>query len=331
MKKIAITIIAAAVLAACGQQQSAAEKIRGALPAKESVQITQPDPGSTAHAPLSAKLPTPDGKASLGVVSYLFALGINGGVYWTLFQLEVVTLLPPTSCNDDSCTWGPWPGGDGLNTWKLSVAKRDDGGYDYALQAAPLPAGTAFVDVISGVAYPGQDRWHGNGSLAVDFDAVAAGINHPQGWTQTDFGTLAVNYDNRTVKHLDATFLNSRNADHPGTDPANPNRSDAAYAFDSSAGAGDLQVAFQTLPPFSNDYIDEQASLHTRWVSGGAGRGDFQYSNQSGTFHESQCWAGAPTYAMTYDDLVGVSYGAEADCDASLRAVSYATLTPPAT
>ncbi len=331
MKKIASLIAAAAVLGACGQQKTPEQRIREALPAADSVLITQADPGSTAHLATTADGPTADGKAGLGVVSYLFALGVNGGVYVTLLRLELVTLLPPTSCQGDSCTWGPAPDAEGLNEWKLAVTKRSDGGYDYALSAAPVASGgTAFVDVIAGVAYAGADRWHGTGDLAVDFDRVAAGVAHPAGWTQTDFGTLSVHYDNRTTHVVDATFLDARNADHPGTDPANPNRINSADAFTSSGGAGDLQVAFHTLPPYSADNLDEQASLRTRWVEGGAGRADFQYANASGTFHESQCWAGqAQGFAMRYDDLATSPYGAETACAPTLQSADFATLTAP--
>jgi len=339
MKKFAI-VAAAAVLAACGkQQETTADQVRAALPAKDVIQISQPDPGSTDLTPSAAEVklaeggPTRDGKASLGVVSYLFAASVNGGVWSTLFQLEVVTLFPPTTTQGDAVTWGPYPDADGLNTWQLTASPREDGGYDYALQAAPLPGGTAFVDVISGVAYRGADRWHGHGSFDVDFDAVAAGTSHAQGWTQTDFGALHVEYDNRAARTLSAEFTHSRNADDPGADPANPNRVNAQYQFASTGGAGgDLQVAFTTVGPYSADNLAKRAGLNTRWVAGGAGRGDYQYSTDSGSFHESQCWAGAAArYAMTYDDLATSPYGAEADCDASLRSAEWATLTPPAT
>ena len=126
----------------------------------------------------------------------------------------------------------------------LVVTKAGDG-YDYTLSGAPrAPAGSAFVPVLSGKAFPGSTRHRGHGTFHVDFDASFAGLAHVSGATQQDFGSIAVDYDATSALVLDVTFLGSRNSDHPGADAAHPNRTNAVYAFRASDTAPALGGRF---------------------------------------------------------------------------------------
>jgi len=311
MKKI--TLLLATLLAtACGQKLDPAA-IRAAMPASSVVRIDAPDPRATAGVSslqvtparrLAASEAAAAQQAPLAVTSYVFATAVNGGVFWTLAPIAWLTqVVPPTSCTDTACTWGPGADQAELNRWTLVVTKAG-AGYDYVLSGQPkAPAGAPFVPVISGRAFPGVVEHRGHGSFEVDFDAVWAGLAHPDGAVQQDFGTLAVDYDARTAVHLDVSFLDARNGDDPGVDPANPNRANAVYSFDATAAGGDLQLGWHTAAPYSADYLDEQVGLHTRWdaAAGGAGRGDFRYARVGAALEFSQCWDGAPSYAMTFD------------------------------
>lgn len=306
MKKL-LPLLAVLLASACAEKLDPAA-VSAALPSSAVVRIDAPNPIGAAAAParplgrLAAVDPGP-GPAPFAVTSYLFATAVNGGVFWTLAPLAWLTqVVPPTSCTDTACTWGPGADDGDLNTWMLVVTKSGDA-YDYVLSGAPrVPAGAPFVAVLSGRAYPGPLEHRGHGTFTVDFDEVWAGLAHPAGATQEDFGELTVAYDARTSLHLDVAFLGGRNNDDPGADPASPNRSNAVYAFDATAAGGDLQLGWRTLPPFSAAYLEESASLHTRWQADGAGRGDFRYGRPGGTeLAFSQCWTGAPSYAMNFD------------------------------
>lgn len=310
MRKLA-ALSTALLVAACGQKIDPAA-VRDAMPSAAVVQIDAPNPSAAAAAPGAplARLvggspgaaAVAQGPAPLAVTSWLFASAVNGGVFWTLAPIAFLTeFVPPTACTDTACTWGPGAGAEDLNNWMLVVTKRGDA-YDYTLSGAPKsPAGSPFVTVISGVAYPGPSRHRGRGSFAVDFDQVWGGLAHPAGAVQQDFGTLSVAYDARAALHLDVTFLDSKNNDDPGADPANPNRTNAVYAFDATATGGDLQLGWRTLPPYTAEYLQQTISLHTRWNAGGAGRGDFNYARPGAEASFSQCWDGAPTFSMSFD------------------------------
>jgi hypothetical protein len=241
------------------------------------------------------------------------AVTVNVGVWWTLKLVETITLFPAT-CSDGACTWGPWH--DENNYWKLVVSRSGDG-YEYVLsgQKGSTPQGP-FVPVVSGLAYPGRDRRHGHGSFTVDFEAEA-GLDHGALWQQDSFGTLDVVYDNRDALSIDATFLGAR-----GEDDAR--LLNAVYAFDATETGGELQVAFRTL-----EGTPANLSLRTRWNETGAGRGDARYYSTDGTwtveYEASECWSGAPAFALSYD--TDPAFGDEASC--AYAPALYSDLTVP--
>jgi hypothetical protein len=315
MKKVVLLV--ALLATACGQGQLTPGQVAAAMPQAAVIAIDQPDPGlpaasgssgtmlsvqaaATATGPASPAMATPAGRSPLGVTSYLFARAVNGGVFWTLAPIAYLTeVVPPTSCTATACTWGPGSQAAELNDWMLVVTKAGEA-YDYTLSGRPkAPAGSPFVAVITGRAYPGAERHHGHGTLAVDFDAAWSGLAHAAADVKNDFGTLAVDYDARQGLTVDVTFLGARNNEDPGADASNPNRVNAIYAYHRDASGGDLQIGWRTLPPSAAQTV----SLHTRWQPGGAGRADFQVTVPAAQAAVSQCWDGAPRFLMTYDGL----------------------------
>jgi hypothetical protein len=319
MRKLA-ALSAAVLTAACGQQIDPAE-VRFALPTAAVLAIDAPDPGgaaATAQARVATgaatSAATPDGKAQLAVTSYLFASAVNGGVFWALAPLHwLTTLVPPTSCTDTACTWGPGSDANDLNTWKLEVSK-SGGGYRYALSGAPkVPAGAPFVQVMSGHASAGLVEHRGHGDFTVRFDDAWAGLAHPDGAQQQDFGTIAVDYDARAGLRLDVLFQDGRNKENPG-DPAAPNKVSAAYAFVAGATGGDLQIGFHHQPPYydhgnGDAYRDESVTLRTQWNRAGEGRADVRYLTVGFDAGYSQCWDGAPDFLMTFDGDPAAPFG----------------------
>ena len=300
MTKIASLLAAAALLAACGNPIDPKE-VRDVLPKADAIQIATPD----ATTPAGALTVGQDGAPAYGSEyahkSYWMAVTVNVGVWWTLKLVETITLFPAT-CSDDACTWGPWH--DQNNYWKLVVSRSGDG-YEYELlgQKGSEPQGP-FVPVVSGIAFPGQDRQHGHGSFTVDFDAEAA-LDHGALWAQDSFGTIDVAYDNRAGLQIDATVLGGRGED-------DGRLLNAVYAFDATGGnGGELQVALRTL-----EGVPQNLSLRTRWNAEGAGRGDAQYFSTDGSwtleYEASECWSGAPTFALAYDS--DPAFGEESSC-----------------
>jgi hypothetical protein len=298
MKKTLSVSAAALLLAACGGSNLDPNTVRGALPAADSVQIGTPAASSSASAkalvapgtiaqPSQVPGGAPPYTPSLAVMSYWTAVTVNVGVWWTLTLVDVITAFPPASCNATSCTWGPWLDNQTQNQWKL-VVQKNGSAYDYVLSGESAATQGNFLPVISGTAYPGPDRYHGNGALTLDFDAGKK-LNP----SSNDSGKLDVIYDNRTGVSIGATLTNGKNGD-----PANPYPMNAVYQFDGTNGSGGvMQVAFENLT------TTEQFSIRTRWNATGAGRSDAQYVAAGGglTVETSQCWDGAPTFPVTYD------------------------------
>lgn len=322
MKKI-VTLVAAAslALAACGKVDPA-DPYRDALPRSETVQLGTPQAQGSASGALAVRT-DPLGDSSLpqseyAVMSYWLAHTFNAGVAWTLGFLHLVTSFPPTSCDDASCTWGPWVDDDGLNRWRLVVTRSGDA-YVYALSAQPgSNASAAFVDLITGTAYP-ADPHRGHGSFTIDFDAQDS-LDHGALWVKKDFGKVDVAYDNRSALSIDAVFTGARDAnDH--------HRLDAAYAFDASASGGELQIATENLD------TTEVVSLRTRWAASGQGRADAHYQGPDGLggrldYHASECWAGRTADFVEVYDSKHPEIGPESAC-APFGSASYADLPLP--
>jgi len=314
MKKLSSTLVAAFVLAACAQKSDPAQQYRDVLPQAEIVQIGTPSAEPNAGA-LSARSDalgqSPSYGSEYAQTSYWTAVSVNGGVWWTLTLVKVITAFPPSAdCSDTSCTWGPWAGDDGLNEWKFHADKVADH-FEYQLSARAIAGAAPWTDLLTGTAFPGADRNHGNGSFTVYFDRQDA-LPHPDGWVKQDYGTLDVNYDNRTRIAIDATLAGGKDQD-----PANPHMMDATYSFRRDPGhGGDLGLGVVNVD------TSERLSLHTRWDGTGAGRSDVHYQAAGGSpdFTSTECWAGAggippwvPAFGETYDDKV--PFGTEAtDC-----------------
>jgi hypothetical protein len=323
-KTVTLVALASLVLAACGPQADPAEKYRDALPKSQAVQLGTPQTQDATSGALSVRR-DPLGDTALpqseyAVMSYWLALTFNTGVAWTLTFLQLVTAFPPTTCDDASCTWGPWVDDDGLNRWKLSVTKSGDA-YEYALSAQPGSNEAApYVDLITGTAYP-TDRHHGHGTFTIDFDAQD-GLDHGNLWEKRDFGQVIVDYDNRTDVSIGAVFVNARN-----DDPADPHLLDAAYAFTSSASGGELQIATENLD------TTEMISLRTRWGATGQGRADAHYNGPDGgggrlDYYASECWAGkSADFAEVYDSK-HPEIGPETACS-PFSSASYADIALP--
>lgn len=303
MKKTIALLAATALLAACGQKDIDPDDVRQALPKAAQVQLqtASSDPAGALSAP---NLGEP---AEYAAASFWTAFTFNVATAWTLTVVQFITSLPPTECDADACTWGPWTDEETAAVWKLDVTRNGDG-YDWVLAAHAADSQT-FLSVIEGTAFSGGMPGRGYGDLTLNFDNGRA-VNP----ASDDHGVLDVSYDNRASLQIDALFLGARN-DDPENDASE--FLDIAYRFGESAAGGELQIAFETV-----DGPEKNLSLRTRWTVGGQGRGDARYSEGGTAYEGSQCWlgesAGAEAWLATYErfafGVTEVESGSLASC-----------------
>jgi hypothetical protein len=302
MKKTLALLAAAALASACAKQDIDPDDVRATLPKAAAVQIQTPSSSN----PNALSAPTVGTVSEFAVASWWTALTFNLSTAWTLTVIQFITTFPPAECGPDSCTWGPWTG-EHQTVWKLDVTRSGDG-YGYVL-AAHAAGATEFLSIVSGTAFKGSQPGRGNGEFTVSFEN-----GRTVDPTKDDHGVLDVSYDNRTSLQIGATFLGARN-----DDPENPdsNYIDIAYQFGASATGGELQVAFQTV-----DGPEKNLSLRTRWVEGGPGRGDAQYTEGTTNFEASQCWPGlaggaaawVTAYERVTDGVTVITVGSVDSC-----------------
>ncbi|HSD20750.1 MAG TPA: hypothetical protein VLC54_11970 [Anaeromyxobacter sp.] len=311
MREKIAALAALALLASGCSKDITPEEARSAIPEASAIRIDTPKdtadaPPAVANALVAEGEPSFDPTSPVLTThsdyarwSYVTAWTVNGGAWWTLATLRIVTLFPPTACSGDTCTWGPWDeesrvtAGLSVKRWQLVVKKVDEGKFEYVLSAMNLVEPGPFLPIVSGVAEPDRPG-RGKGELSVFFDNAR---QLPE--TEDEYGTLWVAYDttgpSRTVE---ATIVGGR-------DEQNGNPLDAAYSFVATGEGGDLQVAFEGVDQAANPV---RLSLHTRWDATGAGRGDAQAiardagGSWSFGYGASECWAGkAGAFALTYD------------------------------
>lgn len=315
MKKLP-ALLAAVALVGCSNATDPAQKVRDAMPQAASVQLQPPSvdgaapptalvADTTLATAATTTTPTPPypTQSEFATISYWAAVGINGGTWWTLNLVRWITDHHATYCDDQSCTWGPWRGDDGLNDWKLTATKSGSA-YDWVLAAqnAVTPAG--WVALLSGHALPGRDRDHGSGNFLIDFGAQDA-LAHGPGWVKKDHGTVEITYDNTA-----GTFVTAAALGGVSSDPATPgDRIDANYSFAKTGPGGQIQIAIHNTGTVAVPK-NEAVKLNTRWLGGGAGRGDALWSSDGGATwlpnpsppFITECWDGAAaSWAETYD------------------------------
>ncbi|MBS2025477.1 MAG: hypothetical protein JST92_24015 [Deltaproteobacteria bacterium] len=320
---LALSMLAAVSLACGGSSNVSgdpATRSRNALPSQDSVAIGSPK--ST-----SGSLKNPNGGAQDSTVgdasvwaatTATLAFDVNGSVIWALSLVKAISDLPPTSCTDTGCVWGP--GSSALDTanYKLTVNfDASTGVYTWALSGeSKANPGSGFTAVLSGTAQPSAIPHRGTGHFTIDNDAARA-LNP----NNTDIGRLEIDYDNTTAGagSIDVSFLGVKDNDHPGQ------TLNILYAYEEQQGGGDLDVATH------NTTSGDRLAIHSRWLATGSGRADVKVSIAGGagsayTATGSECWAAATfkvTYFATDDNAhLGADSGVETNCSFAAAAFS---------
>src|SRR5947208_2606294 len=144
MKKLLI----AAVVSLTGCGLGAADEYKNAVPKSDTVQMKVP--GSTGQALETAST----GQALVGEKAVFYeltrgvSLFVNGAGYQVLSLVRDVTDHQPTKFDEEKgvAVWGPFTDALSPNTWRLTVTKKADKDFTYALEGkAKTDPDTAYL------------------------------------------------------------------------------------------------------------------------------------------------------------------------------------------
>jgi hypothetical protein len=313
LKRLALPLIATVACAGGAFKDQA----RAAMPSKEAIAMGSP-PSQQASSASSSDTVSQDSTA--GDRSQFHDLTVAVAVVFNVPTAAFLDLLrhvvedyEPTSCDANSCTWGP--GSDPLSRvdYKLVVSRDADGmSFDWALSGAVKP-GTSFIVFASGVATPGPQRHHGSGKFKIDFDQAASlAIFGDPAQDQQATGVMDVTaYSNMGPARLDVEFMGARDDKQPSQ------RNNILYTYaNDTTGGGVLDFALH------NTTTGDRFSVRSRWKNDGRGRADVAGLGSGYDISLSECWGPAPfivTYFSSSLKVVvapwgGPDSGAESQC-----------------
>jgi len=229
---------------------------------------------------------------------------VNGFIDGVLTDISAITEFEPTWGNEEEtqALWGPWTD-DGIDG-ALYVQLMDDDSYEWALIARPEGTGEDdWVALVGGQVDPGATETTGSGSFAVDFDAISSLGGEPA------TGVFATSYDVRE-NSVDAVAAFEAFAEQPG-DPA----VDAVYRYGNDRQGGYMDLVYEADATDGGEL--ETYILRSRWVKGGAGRGDaYVTGGDLGplVYQASECWDEGGTVVFDENNYELTTTGSVDDC-----------------
>ncbi|MDB4954706.1 MAG: uncharacterized protein JWO36_2275 [Myxococcales bacterium] len=285
---LSATCVLSLAATGCIKQDAPPEGIAKAIPTNDQVAIKLPANAARLDAPALGQLST----------YYVTTRGVtqtfNGGSAWALILVHTIVQYPVTSVSGNTYTWGPWSG-NALDPaiYKLDVTANGDGTFDYTLSGhAKSDATNHFLAVIDGHADPRPGELLGNGSFLLDFEAART-VNPID--NANNKGQVDVHYD-LAAKHLDLMIIST---------DANGQPASADYSYDETAGGGG-NMTFSVLANVGGTAAAETATIRSRWLGTGAGRGDARISGGdlgSAQALASECWSTAFTRVYYTDNV----------------------------
>lgn len=327
LSRLPLPLITLTTLGACGLDLQ--NELGKAVPNAEAVTINAPEANANA---LTSADAVGGGTSKYYILTRKITRGVNGSVVATLALVKWISLQPATSCEDDSCTWGP--GSDALDPaeYRLVVSKTDEKEYEYALQGRPKGSADvdqAYKDLITGTSDLTAEKNHGVGTMTVHVDNLV--MLDP---TACGTGTVETMYDTTIEpQYLAVKFVDFRSCED---DNAVDERSPAAASYYYSRyedGSGNFQfvavgdVHDGAVQPAS----DETFAIRSRWNAEGEGRSDVEISGGDLFVHDgldavtaAECWNAG--FELTYADIsplvIDPSHvvGDETSCPSGLQA-----------
>ena len=270
MLKSLLTATCVLSLVACVKQDAPPDEIARAIPTADQVSIKLPGGQAKMVGELS----------SYYVVTRDVTRTFNGGSAWVLVLIHTIVQFPVTSVNGDTYTWGPWSDSLDPAEYKLDVTALADGTFDYTLSGrSKTEAGAQFEAIIDGHADPRPGELQGNGEFLIDFDAGKRVNPIDSGDAR---GQVDVHYD-LAARHLDLGIMSTDDNGKPV---------EANYAYnEASDGGGDM--IFEVDADLGGTALKEKATIRSRWLATGAGRGDARLSggDLAAGATASECWS----------------------------------------
>jgi len=290
--------VSCALAAACGGGAAFKDQARDAMPDSAGVAMGPQQAQSSQSNALMAQGSSPEvvGADPWYNATVAFAFSINASTAWTLGAVSAVTSAEPTSCTENSCTWGPGSGALDPNEYKLTVTQAANASFDWVLSARSKANATAqFITIISGNAVPSGQRHRGSGTFTVNLDNA-----RQISGKATDNGTIAITYSNVGPAHVQANFhdLISQDTQHLN------DHGNAYYNYQQDiSGGGDMEIAWHDVTN------EERDDIHSRWKADGSGRADVKVVKPASSAQTSSCWSAAAGGFVS----VGLSVCAYAD------------------
>jgi hypothetical protein len=327
LSQLTLPLVGLTTLSACGLDLQ--NELGKAVPDKEAVTINAPEGNGSALTSADADL----GEWSeYYVVTRKITRGVNGGVVGMLTLVKWITLQPATSCDDDSCTWGP--GSDTLDPaeYRLVVTKIDEGQYEYALQGRPKGSEDVdenYLDLITGTSDITSEINHGLGTMTVDIDN---GVELDP--TACGTGKIETMYDTTVEpQYLAVEFDNFRACEEDNAVDEEAPAAASYYYSRYEDGSGNFQflAVGDVHDGAVQPAVDETFAIRSRWNGQGEGRSDVEISGGDLLAHDgleaviaAECWDAG--FKLTYADIspliIDPSHhvGDEASCPDGLQA-----------
>ena len=291
-----------ASLSACTIKQDDASRFGQAIPKGQEVALAVPGSqasGSTAHSSAHGGLtiagnpPPGNNFAQWYVFTRNVSDGVDFGTIAILGIVDVIVHLPPTSVSAHQAVWGPG-NGNALDpvVWRMTVNETGIEEYDYKLEGRPK-ASTSEGDykaVLTGHGFGESRPEHKSGWFLLDQDAS----NALDPMRAHDSGTIKVTFDGRARSDTRVTIhaVATHTSDPQSFDVNVTHNQDTSGAVDIKAH-GDVEDI--------KDGRLEDVTLHSRWMTTGAGRADVDITGgdaPSAGVIASECWSTA--FARSY-------------------------------
>lgn len=255
-----------------------------------------PDPVDVAATPAPVAEPVAE-PASYYVLARDTVVGLVTHTRGVLELVRRITRHPPSDCEPEGCTWGPWTDWNTRVSFRLAVRREE--GEAYAFRAETKRFGQpeeAWRTILEGGFVRAAEGEEGQGWFLLDLDAVAAADPNEQGR-----GTYRAEYANRADRReLYVRLERFVTAEVP--EPM-----DARYFLVTDADGGRLDLRFPANIDGENPDrpAREQIDARVRWLPGGAGTGNARVTG--GDLAEGaaalgvECWD--DTAALTHRDV----------------------------
>lgn len=244
-------------------------------------------------------------ESELRTQSMEVAYDVNSFIDQVLTDIGGVTEFEPTWGNEEEtqALWGPWTD-NGIDA-ALYVQLMEDASYEWALIGKLEGASEDdWAPLVAGLVDAGATETTGSGTFAVDFDAISALGGEPAGT-----GLFVSTYDVRenTVDAQAAFEDFAENPDDPTVD--------AVYRYGNDRQGGYMDLAYEADATDGGEL--ETYILRTRWVKGGAGRGDvYLTGGDLGplVYQASECWDEGGTVVFDENNYELTTSGDQGDC-----------------